>query len=727
MGFRNINLKSEYRSLIDDIPRDFYIPLLNEAVIYKRAVGFFSSTALVEVSKGITGLIKNNGSMQLIASPHLSEEDLEAMSKGYSNKQSIIENALIHELKDVQSIEDKSRLDLLAHLISENILDIKIALTSQNGSIGMYHEKMGIIEDTNGDKIAFSGSMNESLTALTLNYETIDVFLSWDGDQARVNNKENAFNSIWNNFEPGVETIEVPNLTQEIIKRYKISSVPNYKIEEDIANTELIINKPSHNGAIVPEKIKLHKYQIDAIDSWESKNFRGIFDMATGTGKTITGLGALARLSDFTEGKIAAIIVCPYQHLVEQWVEDIELFGMKPIIGYSTSFQKDWKEKLEKAILAQNLKVKNREFLCLVTTNATFASDFVQNQIRKIKSDIVLIVDEAHNFGANYLSKTLNDNFKYRLALSATLNRHNDEFGTQKLINYFGEKCIEYSLERAIEEGKLTPYKYFPIIVTLNDEELEKYDNLSSEIGKCIIVKNGKKTLSEKGKMLCLMRARLVAGVESKIPKLEECIFPYKDDKHILVYCGATRVLNSNEDYSSTDREDLRQIDIVTDLLGNKLDMQVSQFTSKEDNREREIIKNEFDRGENLQALIAIKCLDEGVNIPKIKVAFILASTTNPKEYIQRRGRVLRLSKGKEFAEIYDFITLPREIEDVHSLTEFELSKYKTLVKNELCRAIEFTRLSLNEVTGRMLIDDIKEAYNIREELLEFEEEYLYE
>ena len=223
-----------------------------------------------------------------------------------------------------------------------------------------------------------------------------------------------------------------------------------------------------------------------------------------------------------------------------------------------------------------------------------------------------------------------------------------------------------------------------------------------------------------------MARARLVAGTTDKITKLEKYIKQYINDKHILVYCGATKLLRENQDFTTVDDDDLRQIDVVTDLLGNKLDMKVSQFTSKEDVLERQVLKKEFADGNTLQVLIAIKCLDEGVNIPKIKVAFILASTTNPKEYIQRRGRVLRLAEGKEYAEIYDFITLPRPIGDVPSLTVEQMKKELSLVKNELCRAKEFARIAMNMVEAESLLDEIKEAYSINNNLITFEEDFDY-
>ena len=718
MGFKNLDLDITYRSSDNNMVEDFYIPVLKFAVLYKRAVGFFSSTSLIEMSKGISKLIENNGKIQIITSPKLSEEDIEAINKGYLEREKVIEKVILKEIKKPKNSYEAERFNYIAKLISNNQLDIKIAfILDGKNSIGMYHEKIGIIYDDEGDKIAFTGSMNESDNSFNNNFESIDVYSSWK-ENKRVLKKEQNFNDLWINETKGIKVIDFPEIAKEKLKQFVKRDVFDEILLDDIYKTKM------KNIPKTPLNIKFYEYQISAINEWKRNKFRGVFDMATGTGKTFTGLGAIDKIVQEISINIAVFIVCPYQHLVEQWVEDIINFNMNPIIGYSASPQKDWKKKLKNAVRDQELDVKNRNFFCFVCTNATFSSNFVQNQINDLLGPALLVVDEAHNFGATNLSKLLTDNFKYRLALSATLERHNDEEGTEKLMSYFEEKCIEYPLERAIEEKKLTRYKYFPIIVNFNNYEQEKYKELTSEMVKCFMWNNKEKgKLSTRGKMLALARARLVAGAEDKITKLKEYIKPYIRDKHILVYCGAAKLLNSNMDYTLTDDEDLRQIDIVTNLLGNKLEMKVSQFTSKENIDERKILKKEFSNGDNLQALIAIKCLDEGVNIPKIKVTFILASTTNPKEYIQRRGRVLRLSEGKEYAEIYDFITLPRPLDQVHSLTLVELNQELSLVKNELCRAKEFARIAMNKPSAEAVLDKIKEAYNINDYSFTFEEE----
>lgn len=720
MTFPDIKIKAEYRSLTDNIVRDFYIPFLSESVIYKRAVGFFSSSALSEISKGVSGLLKNNGKIQLVASPSLSDEDIEAIKTGYRNKNDIIKKSLIGSLYNPRNYFEKERLNLLAHLISKDKLNIKIALLENNKAFGIYHEKLGLLYDREGNKIAFAGSMNETCTAMNFNYESIDVFCSWQNeiDYQRVLLKENAFENIWNNTASNITVLEFPEVEKKIFDLYKNDSIDIDFDQKEIDHfSQNLINDFSFKSKktfILPNDIKLYNYQQEAVDNWEKNKFHGIFDMATGTGKTFTGLAAILRAAQRNDGQLAVIVVCPFQHLVEQWVEDMVIFGINPIIGYSGSNQKNWKMRLKNAILDQKLKVRNQLFFCFVCTNATFSSPYVQKQIQKIRSNALLVVDEAHNFGAEGLRNTLSDKFSYRLALSATLERHNDEVGTNTLLRYFGSKCIEYTLEKAISEDKLTPYKYFPVIVTLTKDELNEYQDLSNEIAKCITKgRDGKIKLNERGKKIALKRARLVAAAEGKISKLREIIEPYKSRSFILVYCGAANMLNENIENDID--EEIRQIDAVTNMLGNILGMKVSQFTSREDIRERQILKREFKSGDNLQALVAIKCLDEGVNIPAINVAFILASTTNPKEYIQRRGRVLRLSEGKKFAEIYDFLTIPRPLENVSSLTEDEISKDLPLIKNEVMRAKEFSSIAMNSITSEKTINMIMNSYNIIE------------
>ena len=709
MRLSDVSVRPEYRTLRDDVPRDFYVPLLSRACRYRRAVGFFSSTALLAILPGVCGLVRRGGRMEIVASPHLSEEDCEAIERGYQTRSKVIETALLRELDafEADSPERRDRWNLLANLIAGGFLDLRIATTKDLSGAGMYHEKLGLIEDEAGNVVAFSGSMNESVTGLAENYEAFDVFCSWHAeDAARVQAKVEAFDAIWNDEEPSLDVRAFPEVEREILRRYQTETLDfdNYVAPEERPKDVL---PPVPRGRLTkPENVTLYDYQQEAIERWLAADGCGIFDMATGTGKTYTGLGAAAALSEHRE-KLAVVIVCPFQHLVEQWADDVRSFSGEPIIAYSGSQQRDYKKRIRDGVFDFRLGVC--PYLTILCTNATFASEAVQKELPKIADDVLLLVDEAHNLGAMRLRKTLEVPYRYRLALSATLERHHDAGGTEALLRYFGEKCIEYDLGRAIREGKLTPYDYHPVVVTLTEPEREAYAVLTKRIAKCIVKKrNGRTELNEMGKMLALKRARIVAGAEGKLTALRELMEAHRDDRYMLVYCGATRVGEGDEDIGA----DVRQIDAISRMLNFELGMETAQFTSREDAQERQWRLKEFSEGK-LQALVAIKCLDEGVNVPAIRKAFLLASTTNPKEYIQRRGRVLRLSPGKDHADIYDFITLPRPLADVFAGPDEKAALEQGLVKRELVRMKDFIALARESFASWELFHDMMDAYHL--------------
>ena len=712
MSFLDYEIKREYRNLEKNIVKSFFMPLMGESVLYQRAVGYFSSSALVCYSLGITQLIKNGGRIELIASPNLTEEDMHAIDVGYELRDDIIERSIIDALEAPINRFQEERLNLLATYIADEKLEIKIAFVDSDRKIGIYHEKLGLLHDCQGNIVSFSGSMNESENGFIGNYETIDVFCNWK-EPERVDDKVKAFQKIWNNDEQGVVTKRFPNIEKQILEKYKKAKVNLVVDEEEYGFTFSADDYKLKNlvNKITMPADTLYDYQNDAIAKWKENNYRGIFDMCTGAGKTYTGIGAIKQLHEDKNGRLAVIIVAPYQHLVEQWVEDLENFNIHPVVGYSGGKHNRYRKELKSQIFDYNLGVK--DFICFICTNASFKIREVQEILGGIKNNVLIVVDEAHNFGTKALLNTLLQRYEYRLALSATLDRYGDPDGTKGLYDYFGEKCIEYTLEQAIDEKKLTEYYYRPFIVCLTPDELEKYEHISREMRKYIHVsKNGKPIFTEKAKKLAIKRARIVAGASEKAQKLLELIQPYTDDNNMLVYCGAT-TLNGEDVDDNGINDDIRQIDYITKLLGENLGMNVAQFTSNENMLERENLIRRFKAGEELQGLIAIKCLDEGVNIPSIKTAFILASTTNPKEYIQRRGRVLRTYPGKEYAEIYDMVTLPRPIEQVYNTSSEDLEMDISLVKNELNRVREFKRLSLNPYDSNPIIEAIADAYDL--------------
>lgn len=682
MSFKDLSIKNEYRSFNDNIVKDFYIPVLGEAILYQRAVGFFSSSALVMLANGIEGLIKNGGRIEIVASPRLSKEDVDEISRGYELRK-VIEQALLREL-DALPVECET-LSYVASLVATGKLDIKIAFLSSHKEIAMYHEKMGLMTDGDGNVIAFSGSMNESENAFSMNYEAFDVFCSWTEDKKRVQKKQLAFQAIWEDYEPGIQTIEFPDVVCRKLYSYNQELAGRYPEVSEQEN----FNAHPEGAMYLPVHFHARPYQENAVVEWKKHGYRGIFDMATGTGKTLTALLGLWQLFTDNQERLAIIITCPYQHLVDQWVEDIETFGIRPIIGYSDSPQKKWKKNLEQAVRSFRLGVLN--FFCFITTNASFVTKKVQEQMGLLGADTVYVVDEAHNMGAGYYRKYLPENIGYRLALSATLERYQDEAGTAALSSYFGEKCITYSLKEAIRSGMLTRYYYYPILTYFDRDELDDYLGLTVQISQAMKKKNGKMVLSEYAKQLLMRRSKIIAGAKGKLPELKRQMEPHISEKHILIYCGSATI-KENED----DEFGRRQIDLVSEMLGNDLGMRVGRFTSRENIKERAQIRDAFSKGDLLQALVAIKCLDEGVNIPNIQTVFILASSTNPKEYIQRRGRVLRKALGKDYAVIYDFVTLPFPVNEIGTQSESVIHATKGLIKRELIRMLDFAELAEN-------------------------------
>ncbi|MGI6462140.1 MAG: DEAD/DEAH box helicase family protein [Candidatus Scatomorpha sp.] len=726
MSLQDLDLKPEYRSKFDDIIKDFYIPVLKESVLYRRAVGFFSSSALLALSAGICGIVENGGRIELIASPRLSSEDIDAINDGIKRRDEVIEEVLLRELYDHKGKYEEARLNLLSNLIAVGRLKIKIAFLETDDTIGMFHEKLGLMYDSKNNIIAFSGSMNESANSFINNYEAIDVFTSWTEEKPRVYSKELAFNNMWNDCEPSIRVLDFPQINSAIIDKYKKTEGIELFPEELYLGTKHDFDDGDDKkeiGPTIPADITLRPYQLEAINVWVRNDYKGIFDMATGTGKTYTALAAISKLYQDINKSLAVIIVCPYQHLVEQWRKDIVAFGMKPIVCYSASSQRNWRDRLKTAVNSFNLGVIKH--FCMLTTNATFSLDYVQTEILKLSGNIVLVVDEAHNFGADKLSKTLPPHIPYRLALSATIDRHGDPEGTQKLYDYFGDKCIEYTLEAAINARMLTPYYYHPITVSLNGEELSQYSDLSEKIRRSIYPdKEGKPQISEHVKRLLIKRARIVAGASQKISVLYNLMKDYKDRNQILVYCGATTMRDIDYEEGKIQIDEARQVDIVSGMLGNDLGMRVTKFTSEETAEERERIKEDFAEGKHLQVLVAIRCLDEGVNIPSIRTAFILASSTNPKEYVQRRGRVLRKFPGKAHATIFDFVTLPIPLRDVLQYDSDVIDSVKSLARREIIRMKDFASIAENPFDSDLLISEIQRKYDIK--FIDEEEDLTY-
>ena len=681
---REHDLKIFYNTDEDDIINDFYCKVLEAGAIYKRAVAYFSSSSLLSITRGLESLINNNGSMKLLISPNLSEKDIQAIQLGYQNKENIINDFLVRNFSINEN--EKNQYNYLAWLIYKNKLDIKIVVKKDNRISGLFHEKIGIITDLDGEKIAFNGSMNETGNAFLNNYESINIFRSWDNsEKIRVDKIEENFNEVWENKSKNWESFEFP----EAIKKEILSCKSReWAINDNYKN----INQPK-----IPEFIKLRDYQKDAIKKWFNSRCKGIFEMATGTGKTITAISAITKALEICRNNkksCGVIIVVPYKVLLEQWVEILQLFNIYPVKCYENKYI--WTTKLQDEIYLFNESVKKNLFI--ITTNATFISDNFQALVKIIKKDYILCIDEIHHAATEKFLTNLPENCKLRLGLSATLESNHNKIQMEELKDYFGNIIFEFSLERAIKEGFLTPYYYYPIFVELSDEEKEEYFEISSKIGKLLnVVDHDDDCLTS----LLMKRARIMSSSKNKLKKLIELKDKVIGTSFNIFYCG-----DKIED-------DDKFIYKVNRIVSNEFKLKTHTFTSEENKGERSKILKEFSNG-NLQAISAIKCLDEGIDIPELRRAFILSSSTNPKEFIQRRGRILRLSQGKEYAEIYDFIVVPSLSKDyISNLTNEELINERKIFFREINRFEEFANLSINSIQANNKLIEVLNLYNI--------------
>jgi superfamily II DNA or RNA helicase len=336
-------------------------------------------------------------------------------------------------------------------------------------------------------------------------------------------------------------------------------------------------------------------------------------------------------------------------------------------------------------------------------SNATFAGEPFQAVVASFRGALLLVGDEVHNLGAPHLAERLPGEALLRLGLSATPRRWGDEEGTAEIERYFGPVCFTLDLGEAIAMGALTPYLYTPVLVTLSSEEEAEYLRLSAQIGRMASSADSENSAWNR---LLFKRARLLGGAVNKLPALHTAIAPLRTDNHQLVYCSEASWRPDDED--AEEGAPTRQLEAVVQLLGARLRMRVAPYTSREAIADRRSSMESFARG-SIQALVAIRCLDEGVDIPSIKRAFILASSQNPKQFIQRRGRVLRRSPGKDRAEIFDFIVVPSG----GSLSTKEFEAERKIVQRELRRVVEFAKLADNGDVALSALTDLRMTYDL--------------
>lgn len=645
MNFRDMEIKHSYISYgADNITTALINPALKYTKTYKRSVGFFSSSVLKPIIDGVAALIKNKGKIQLIASPQLSADDAEAIHLGYEQRKQKISSAF--DLSFQQALEqfNVEELKILAELIARGYLDIKLAVTKDTG---MYHDKLGIMEDSDGNVIVFYGSANSSLTGYCKNYEKIRVVKSWVlSDQESVYDEIEEFDSLWNKTNPYIDV---------------------YDYHEG-AKANIIKTIVSHESKAKESKpaIKLRDYQEEAIDAWVKNGYKGFYVMATGTGKTWTAIYSAKALVDKHS---AMIVICaPYKHLVKQWAEDVAAAFPESKIILVSSENPTWETQLTKEIIAKQYHPERQ--IIVISTIASFNMDRFTATISKSKDAKLLIVDEAHRF-TNHPDE-LHQTYKYMLGLSATPFSGKSAAKGNELMQFFGGQVFSLPIEDALERKFLVPYYYHPIYVYATEDEEESFRFYSKRIASCF--KNNKCINPDLLVKSLRARLRIISMAEEKQNSLDEIIGSMEGQDHFVVYCGDGRIYDNGG-------EELRHIQLVKKVLSEH-DFRVSQFTAKENMVDRMKLVHSFNRGD-ISALAAIRCLDEGINIPSIKSALILSSNDDYREFVQRRGRILRTYEGKEYAHIYDVIVLPSAETTGWALIEFRrFREYARLAKN---------------------------------------------
>jgi DNA phosphorothioation system restriction enzyme len=451
----------------------------------------------------------------------------------------------------------------------------------------------------------------------------------------------------------------------------------------------------------MPVSLQLRQYQRQAVNNWFANNGRGTLKMATGSGKTITALAVACELYKQIHLQ-ALLVVCPYRHLVTQWARECEKFNLQPILAFENL--RSWQSQLSSQLY--NLHSGSQPFITVITTNSTLIGDGFQSQLKYFPEKTLIIGDEAHNLGAPKLEESLPRRVGLRLALSATPERYFDETGTQSIFNYFGSVLQpEFTLKDAIHQGALVRYLYYPILVELTDIESRVYAKITQKIGKALLYRE--KEIGESNqfediedlKPLLMQRARLIGAAANKLKALRELMATRRETSHTLFYCG-----DGSQEVGQ--RSNLHQLKEVAKILGVELGYRISTYTAQTSLEEREILRHQFESGE-LQGLVAIRCLDEGVDIPAIQTAVILASSGNPRQFIQRRGRVLRPHPGKERATIFDMIVLPPDLD--RKTLEVE----RNLLRKELRRFVEFADLADNAGEARMKLLDLQKRYGL--------------
>lgn len=644
MSLKDLEIKRSYETGLQEnqLINEFYIPSLEKTVNYYRIAGFFSSSSLSIALRGIEAMVNNGGTIKLLISPELSEEDYNVL-KQHSFK----DTDVLYKHFKLNDINENDYLSIFAWLLANERLEVKIVV-NKNIRHSLFHQKIGIMVDNEKNMISFSGSVNETAQAWLNNIEEFKTFKSWiDGQNEYLQDDLKKFVEFWNNDRKDYAVVyDIPSaLKEEIIRRRPRN------VNELTVMREYIKSKNKNES-----KLSLFPHQAKAVKAWMNNNKSILMEMATGTGKTRTALGCMVELLK-EEKPFLTIIATPQGTLSRQWKIDVEELKInvdfQMIIDGSNS---KWKTELEKLLLEFGFGMYKNGII--YTTHATASDEkFIKILRENSNLDILFICDEVHGIGSAKQKNALLPFYKYRIGLSATPERMFDDEGTNLIRVYFGKMSFEFTIAEALNTinpitGKpfLNRYLYKPIFVDLNDKEMDKYKKVSQHI---MYVKNQDDYDEKELNTLYTRRANILKNAEYKIDT-------YKNIIAELMECD--RIKDTITFVTDKQINDVMEFLAHSGIVREKITEEESatkKVTSEGLTERQNIIKN-FKNG-ICQMLLGLKCLDEGIDIPNARIAILLASSTNPREYIQRVGRVIRQSPNKDISIIYDIIVEPND------------------------------------------------------------------
>lgn len=634
-----LTLRTSYHKGRDNIAEAFYLPCMRRAHEYDRAVGFFRSTAFIIAWPALRDFIQRGARIRVLCSQVLSGADIDALERGYSARiDEILATRLLEEVRSVLQDDELSQpARLLSGLVARGILDLQIAVLRESDLRGakgrIFHDKLGIFRDDHKNTVVFKGSMNETWTGLAEdgNLESVDVAANWMGarDLERTVHEEKYFADLWANQYPTLNVRPFPKVARDELERAAPSDL-------DEAIDRLLSTRSSRPNADARGRTLL-PHQAAGLASWAANGRKGILEFATGSGKTFTAITAIRE--SLQKGGEPILVIVPDQVLFAQWHKELleTTRELAPLLLKAGAGNDSWRDNLR--IWTAPGEPKR---LVLATVQTAAMEDFRERLAGG--THIMLVADEVHRLGSPWNRNLLDERlFGARLGLSATPERAGDPVGTAALLNFFhGILEPRYTLADAVRDGVLSRYFYRPHTVELSEEEIGEWHTLSAEIGRLrarIGRGNAPPELDERLQRLLIRRARIVKHAEAKVPLAVQVLTSeHQRGQRWIVYC-----------------EDLAQLGSVSRAL-EQAGVPNMPFHSQMEGDRAQTLRWLDRRG---GVVVAIKCLDEGVDVPSVSHALILASSKNPREFIQRRGRVLRKSPIKALSYVHDAIVVP--------------------------------------------------------------------